>query len=90
MYGFILKKIFEQKIPIVGVVERSNSDIIISCNDPLNPADTVSVTLVVNDAPLIRVEPDTIAMQLGEGEAAGWRLRGSFWTAIQLSQGDLS
>ena len=29
IYGFILKKIFEQNIPLVGVIERSNSRILI-------------------------------------------------------------
>jgi hypothetical protein len=46
-----------------------NTELIISGNDPANAADTVSVELVVNEAPLIRVEPDTIEMAIDAGSS---------------------
>ncbi len=41
-----------------------STDLIVTGNDPANPEDTVAVTLVVNDAPVISVTPDTIDVSL--------------------------
>lgn len=41
--------------------------LVVSGNDPSNPSDTVSVGFVVNPAPVISVEPDSLAASLDVG-----------------------
>jgi len=44
------------------------ADVVIAGDDSTNLEDTVRVTLVANDPPAIRVEPDSIALQLAPGQ----------------------
>ncbi|RMI04787.1 MAG: choice-of-anchor D domain-containing protein, partial [Calditrichaeota bacterium] len=46
-----------------------NTSLIVAGNDTLNPTDTVDVTLVVNDAPIIDVTPDSFDVTLTAGDS---------------------
>jgi hypothetical protein len=45
-----------------------NTELIVAGNDTTNLEDTVVVSMVVNNAPIIRVEPDSLFFTLGPGE----------------------
>ncbi|RMI04788.1 MAG: hypothetical protein D6681_09100, partial [Calditrichaeota bacterium] len=44
-----------------------NTSLIVAGNDPANPSDTVDVTLVVNDAPIVAFSPDSMDFVLDPG-----------------------
>ncbi|GAB4332578.1 MAG: hypothetical protein Kow0037_10230 [Calditrichia bacterium] len=49
-------------------------DLIIAGNDTTNSEDTVTVQLRVNDAPVISVQPDSVAFQLAENQEDSTRI----------------
>jgi len=45
------------------------TSLIVSGNDPVNPSDTVSISFMVNPAPAISVQPDSLAFALNGGDS---------------------